>query len=75
MVLINREGPYLCPVSTIVVFMSDEYIDVRSDAFALYNSIETYEQLVALTELDKSIPKVYPLHDNGDFKYCIFRQC
>ena len=72
-VFISREGEYSCPVSAFVVFMSDEYIEITSNVFALYNSISSYEKLLELTELDKSIPKVYPLHSSKHFEYSIFR--
>lgn len=73
-ILISREGEYSCPLSVFIVFISDDYIDITSDIFLKYNSIYTFADLIALTEMDKTVPKAYPVQGDLEFEYSLFKK-
>lgn len=73
-VVISRNGEYSCPLSVFIVFVSDEYIDISSSAFEVYNGVHTFQDLVALTEMEKTVPRVQPLESSNSFEFSRFKK-
>ena len=69
---ISRKGPYTCPVKSLMVFISEEFIDVTDGVFDIFNNIKSYDDLKALILHDPKTPAIskYFISENGE--YCEF---
>lgn len=45
---ISRSGDLTCPVGSLVVFISDKYLDITSEEFILFNNLKTLPEVVTL---------------------------
>mmetsp|Transcript_17589 Transcript_17589/g.17557 ORF Transcript_17589/g.17557 Transcript_17589/m.17557 type:complete len:181 (+) Transcript_17589:649-1191(+) len=70
----SREGRMTCPVQTFMIFISEEYIDIESEDLALYDNLIISEDIDALIENDRRVPKAYPLVEETGYQYRLFNQ-
>ena len=69
---IHRSGSFSCPLSTFIIFISDFYVDIQSEAVQKYNNLYNSYNLTDLHKFDPSIPQAYPLVSGPSFEYRIF---
>jgi hypothetical protein len=70
---ISRKGDFTCPVKTLMVFTSFEFVDVLDTAFQVFNDVCEYVELEKILNLDDSVPSCYPLKVFRGFEYCEFK--
>lgn len=66
-----RHGLYTCPVRTLMVFVSEEFVDVTSASFSVYNSATSYRKLVNILE-GGDFPNVCFRFEGQGAEYCEF---
>ena len=69
---ISRSGYYTCPVKSLLVFISDRFIDVTDGVFSIFNNIRSYKDLKTLIANDTRVPEVYKHYDGVRAQYCEF---
>lgn len=50
---VSRHGNFTCPVAALMVFISDEYVDVASSEFELFNNLRTKPDVTSLCNAQK----------------------
>lgn len=45
---LSRQGDFTCPVGSLVIFVSDRYVDVTSEEFAVFNNLKTQSEVEVL---------------------------
>lgn len=68
---ISRGGYYTCPVKTMMVFVSENFVDVSDEAFHVYDTARSYRKLKALLNRE-NIPEIEYISKKKSVQYCEF---
>ena len=71
---VDRSGNYSCPLRTFIVFISEEYLDLTSDLFKLYNNLRSSRDVSDLIKYDSRVPKALPVISGPSFEYRVFER-
>ena len=71
--LISRKGGFTCPVKSLFVFISSEYVDILDFRLKNFNDIKTYENLLGLAENCPEVPFPTEKITKTGFEYCEFK--
>jgi len=67
---ISRLGEYTCPVRNLIVFVSEEFIDVTDPCLKVYDNLKTEESLQKLSQEDNLVPELRtPIRAPGYLAY------
>lgn len=55
---LSRKGELACPVSTLMIFTSENYIDITSPQFKMYNYLKTYNSIKKSAESCTTLAKI-----------------
>jgi hypothetical protein len=68
---VNRAGAYTCPVKTLMVFISENFVDVNDPAFKLYDGCRSYKKLKGIVNKE-DLPSVEYVSIRQTVEYCEF---
>lgn len=68
---ISRGGMYTCPVKTLMVFVSEEFVDVNEEVFQIYDVARSYKKLKRLLNRD-DLPEIEYISKKQTVEYCEF---
>lgn len=71
-VIFSRAGQFTCPVETVLLFISDEYIPVESEEFNLYDNLNELSEVIHLANHDTRVPKLVRHEEQEDLYYAEF---
>lgn len=71
---VSRKGDFTCPVKTLMVFVSMDYIDILDNGLKVYNGITKYEDLRHFSEFGEGLSLVDPLKVENGVEFCEFRK-
>ena len=69
---ISRKGYFTCPVKTLMVFISESFIDVTSNLFSVYDDLRTYEDIENLINREPQVPGIFQHFRGLYYEYCEF---
>ena len=67
-----RPADYTCPVKSLIVFISDAFVDVTDEQFSIFNNIRKYQDLKNLIINDQRVPDVVKHYTGVRGQYCEF---
>jgi hypothetical protein len=69
---ISRKGGFTCPVKTLMVFISHNYIDILDSSFKYYNDMKEYENLNQVHDYFPTLAKPREKMVEPGVEYCEF---
>lgn len=72
---ISRDGPFSCPVQTVIVFTSEIYLDIETEELGRFDHLFAHEDVDLLVGTFTDLPAVSELRSGEGFDYKLFEPC